>query len=97
MSELAVAAPLPEASASGSSPHQGTPNKRSATGQDVFSTPGARLSMEQDTITYSRAAQLVLSGGAFDSRQWLRKPVRTGDNDADEAAQAAFSLAREMA
>ena len=78
LSELAVVASLPEASASGCS-SQGTPNKRCSTGKDVFSTLGALLSMEQNTITYSRAAQLVLSGGAFEARTWLRKPLRTGE------------------
>jgi hypothetical protein len=90
MSELAVVAPLPEASASGSAPCQGTPNKRCSAGQDMFSTLGAHLCMEQSTITYSRAAQLVLSGGAFEARTWLRKPLRTGESEADETAMAAL-------
>jgi hypothetical protein len=73
-----------------SSRTQTTPIKRSAS-TECFGTPGAIIDDALHTIQYSQAAQMALSGGGFDARQWLEKPQTNGtDDDGFETAMAAF-------
>lgn len=45
---------------------------------------------DADEFSFSEPCKQALKGGAFDARQWVTRPRRTGDNDLDEILNRRF-------